>query len=127
MKRGAFDKERLATYSSDGINVILAEAFIYTTAAGEKIFIPAGAESDGASVPRILWRIFPPFGKYWRAAVLHDHLYRKTLRPKAECDNIFREAMLACGVPPAKAWTIYQGVNWFGFLAFKNCRKGRTS
>lgn len=119
-----FDKERLETYSTDGHDVNLAEPLTYTTAAGEAITIPAGSDSDGASVPEIFWNIFPPFGRYWRAALLHDYLYRHTLRPKAECDRIFREAMLACGVPGWKAWTIYQGVHLFGGSAFKNCRKG---
>jgi hypothetical protein len=123
VKVGSFDKERLETYSTDGLNVCLAEPFTYTTAAGEKILVPAGSESDGASVPRVFWRIFPPFGRYWRAALLHDFLYRSTEMPKAKCDAIFHEAMLACGVGRAKAWTIYQGVNWFGVFAFKNCRK----
>ena len=119
-----FDKERLSTTTTDGWNVIISEPFTYTTKAGEAITVPAGSDSDGASVPRVLWRLFPPFGCYYRAAVLHDYLYRHTLRPKAECDKIFLEAMLSCGVPKAKAWTIYQGVNWFGRWAFKNCRKG---
>lgn len=120
-----FNKERLETYSSDGHNVILAEPFVYTTNAGEKITVPAGSKSDGASIPRLFWRIFPPFGRYWRAALLHDYLYRYTLRPKAECDKIFREAMLACGVGRLQAWIIYQGVHLFGGIAFKSCRKRR--
>lgn len=126
-KPGRFDKVRLATRSSDGHNVILAEPLTYTTAAGEDITVPEGAESDGASVPRAFWRVFPPFGDYWRAALLHDYLYRQTERPKAQCDRIFHEAMLACGVPRWKAWTIYQGVNLFGVFAFKNCRKRRNA
>ncbi len=125
MKPGTFDKVSLKTKSTDGRNVVLDEPLTYCTRTGEEITVPAGAQSDGASVPRILWRIFPPFGLYWRAALVHDYLYGDTDKPKAECDHVFREAMLACGVPPAKAWTIYQGVNWFGFLAFKKCRKNR--
>lgn len=117
-----FDKTRLATSSSDGHNVILMEPLTYTTKAGEAITIPTGADSDGASVPKLLWNIFPPFGRYWRAALLHDYLYRHTARPKAECDKLLLEAMRACDVTRLKAETIYLGVKWFGFAAFRNCR-----
>lgn len=120
-----FDKKTLKTQSSDGHDVILDEDFSYTRPNGEKITVPAGADSDGASTPRFLWRLFPPFGNYWRAALLHDHLYRHTLTPKAECDRIFLEAMRDCGVNRVKAWIIYQGVHLFGGPAFKSCRKGR--
>lgn len=125
-KTGGFDKERLQTKSGDGHNVVLAEQLIYTTSWGADIRVPEGSDSDGASVPRLLWRVFPPFGRYWRAALLHDYLYRHTFMTKKVCDGIFYEAMLACKVPKIKAWTIYQGVNLFGGGAFKNCRKGRN-
>ena len=34
--------------------------------------VPVGFTSDGATVPRILWALFPPVGRYFLAAVLHD-------------------------------------------------------
>lgn len=117
-----FDKSKLKTASEDGLNVVLAEPLTYTALNGERITVPAGADSDGASTPRFLWRVFPPFGNYWRAALLHDYLYRHTDRPKAECDRLFLEAMRACSVPRMKAETIYLGVKWFGGPAFRNCR-----
>lgn len=117
-----FDKVQLKTESSDGHNVVLDEPLTYVTEAGESIVVPAGADSDGASTPEFIWNLFPPFGKYWRAALLHDYLYRHTDRPKAECDSIFLEAMKACDVPRMKRETIYLAVHWFGFAAFKSCR-----
>lgn len=35
--------------------------------------VPAGFISDGATVPRIAWAIFPPVGRYLTAAIIHDH------------------------------------------------------
>jgi hypothetical protein len=35
--------------------------------------MPAGFETDGASVPRLLWWLFPPIGRYLLAALVHDH------------------------------------------------------
>jgi uncharacterized protein DUF1353 len=69
------------------------EKVVYSSRSGEQIVISVGAESDGASVPKELWAVAPPFGWYWRAAVLHDFLYRYTQRPKSECDALLLEAM----------------------------------
>ena len=121
-----FDKVQLETYSSDGHNVVLAEPLTYLTRLGQIITVPVGSTSNGASVPSFLWSIFPPFGKYWRAALLHDYLYGKTTLPKAKCDKLFLEAMLDSGVPRLKAETIYLNVKWLGFWAFKKCRSGAT-
>lgn len=35
--------------------------------------VPAGFITDGASVPRGLWNLFPPIGRYLVAAIVHDH------------------------------------------------------
>lgn len=35
--------------------------------------VPAGFITDGATVPRWLWSVFPPVGRYFLAAVIHDH------------------------------------------------------
>ena len=34
--------------------------------------IPKGFTTDGATVPRVFWVLFPPVGKYLKAAILHD-------------------------------------------------------
>lgn len=117
-----FEKEEVETKSKDGHNVVLCEDLVYTSNKWGKIVVPAGAESDGASTPRFLWRLIPPFGNYWKAALLHDFLYRKTSRPKKECDLIFLEAMKSCGVNRFRAKVIYNGVRFFGGFAFKKCR-----
>jgi len=38
--------------------------------------IPKGFEFDGSSVPRFLWWIFPSYGNFFFAALLHDYLYQ---------------------------------------------------
>jgi hypothetical protein len=81
-----------------------------------------GTDSDGASTPPAIWPDIPPFGKYWRAAFLHDAAYRLKTRPiigtKRECDELFFEAMQACDVSAAEALIIYAGVAKFGWHAF---------
>ncbi|HYD00301.1 MAG TPA: DUF1353 domain-containing protein [Phycisphaerales bacterium] len=118
-----FDRAAAQVITSDGHEIVLAAALTYTTKVGEYIEIPTGATSDGASIPRLLWRILPPFGKYWKAALLHDYLYRDTRRPKKECDLLLKEAAIACGVPAWKAQILYLGVALFGRLAFNNNRR----
>ena len=83
------------------------------------IDVPEGFETDFASVPRGLWNIFPPDGKYSRAAVLHDYLYNTKKRSRKECDKIFLEAMRVLKVPFLKRHLMYQAVRSFGWVPWK--------
>jgi hypothetical protein len=58
------------------------------TIGGERVCVPEGFVSDGASVPRWFWRMLPPFGLYLRAAILHDWLYRSGWCSKREADRL---------------------------------------
>src|SRR4051794_33564779 len=40
----------------------------------EPFVVPAGFETDFASVPRALTWLLPRYGRYTKAAILHDHL-----------------------------------------------------
>lgn len=123
----SFTCTNLKVSTSDGRNFVLLEPFTYVTAKMERIEVPAGTESDGASTPREIWSAFPPFGDYWRAAFLHDYLYRETDRPKDECDSLFLEAMEALGVEDATRRTLYEGVHLWGAKAFSEYRAARAS
>lgn len=80
--------------------------------------VPAGFESDGASVPRFFWRlVFPPGdSRALFAAIVHDYIYRT--HPKGwtrkEADDTFRSLLLEDGVPAANARRAYWGVRLFG-------------
>ena len=106
----------------DGRNFILLDDVWFKrpdSVGGENICIPRGSQSDGASTPAALWALgLPPFGDHWRAAFLHDYLYRNTLRAKEVCDTIFYEAMIASAVPEARARWFYNGVSEAGQHAF---------
>lgn len=85
---------------------------------GKVITVPAGFLTDGASVPRVLWAILPAWGRYSRAAVVHDHLCEliKRGRPHplsptfAEAARIFRQAMKVCGVGTLTRWAMWAAV-----------------
>jgi len=83
------------------------------------IWVPAGFVTDFASVPWVLWTFLPYWGKYGKAAVLHDYLYQTYSRTRKEADDIFYEAMLVGGTKPWKAKIMHWGVRLFGWLAWQ--------
>lgn len=76
--------------------------------------IPSGTITDLATVPRVLWMIFPPHGQYAKAAIVHDYLYDQAIGSKAFADAVFLEAMEVLGVPKWRRLTMYWAVRVFG-------------
>lgn len=119
--------------TSDGRTFVLLESVIYITQDGKQSYImPAGSTSDGASTPPEIWFNFPPFGGYWPAAYLHDCAYRGTLQtldgkpamlPKDQCDDLLKDAMIACGTHQFTRDAIYEGVALGGQSSFDSDRK----
>ena len=91
----------------------------------EDLTVPAGFESDGASVPRFFWRIvFPPGDtKALRAAFLHDYIYRTHPAgwTKAQADDLFRKILIEDGVSRTSAALAYYGVRLFGGSSWAGC------
>ena len=111
-----------------------------------RLLVPAtvGApfETDLASVPRFLTWLFPRYGKYTKAAVLHDYLCQSAgketiavyptrdeggdaatagpellrLRDRSDADEIFRLVMTELGVPWARRWLMWSAVSWATLL-----------
>ncbi|MDL2275150.1 DUF1353 domain-containing protein [Desulfosarcina sp. OttesenSCG-928-G10] len=106
----------------DGLTVRLTQPF--TVWLGEEIIVvPAGTETDFASVPRALWRILPPWGKYSPAAVVHDYLYDSGIMTRAEADQVFLDLMKALGVPYLTRYAMYWGVRAGGWVSWNKCRE----
>lgn len=92
----------------------------YVTTAGDRLVVRPGATTDGASVPRLFWRLIPPFaGRHLAAAIVHDQLYatRGALGrfSREACDGIFREALRAAGVSRVQAWAMWAAVRAGGW------------
>lgn len=107
--------------NDDGCTFTLLTEFDYELGAlgsGRTIRVPAGLVTDFASVPRLLWNIFPPWGKYGKAAVLHDFMYQRQEFTKTFSDAIFLEAMEAIGVGWLTRTLIWNGVRFGGFVAW---------
>jgi hypothetical protein len=101
-----------------------------------RFVVPAGFDTDLASIPRALWWLISPGGRHGKAAVLHDYLYR--VRPRVsytgegfeavmdlargQADRVFREAMREDGVGLLRAWVMWAAVRLFGWLAWRKPR-----
>lgn len=81
--------------------------------------VPAGFETDFASVPRlpVTFMLFGNIGH--RAATWHDWAYKTGAYPREECDAIFRELLIAEGVSTFRAYSMYIGVRVGGESHYK--------
>lgn len=117
--------------SADGCTATLTRTLTYTTKDGWLIRVPRGFVTDFASIPRPLWVIIPPRGKYNRPAIIHDELYQHapidptTGKPctQARADYILREACENCDDRFTQRWAIYLGLKAGGFVTWNRYRK----
>jgi len=106
---------------------VVTEDYAYATKSGLQLVVPAGFETDGASVPRCLWAAIPPSGLHFNAAVVHDALYRTTAEnklPKSQCDDIFLEIMQRDQVPEERALAMVTAVRLLGYSSY---HRGKTA
>ena len=94
--------------------VILDRDLYYRSDLVGNVTIPVGFASDGASVPRALWNIYPPFGEYLEAAVVHDWYCVNHAVDSVTAAKVFREAMAVCGVGKWRRNKMYLAVRIFG-------------
>lgn len=85
----------------------------------EVISVPKGFITDLASVPRVFWSVFPPHGKYAKAAIIHDYLYEYRIFSRKRADDIFLEAMEVLGVAKWRRLSMYWAVRLGGESAWK--------
>ncbi len=106
----------------DGRKWRLVKPFVYHVGSEHSrdiIKVKAGFITDFASIPWIFWSWLPSWGKYGKAAVLHDHCYQTQCKTRKEADDIFLEAMIVSGTKKWKAKLMHKGVRWFGWLAYR--------
>ncbi len=78
--------------------------------AKETFVVPAGQDTDFASVPAALMWLIPRYGRWTKAAILHDYLWRSGVINKTDADGIFRRALRELGVPLYKRWMMWSAV-----------------
>jgi hypothetical protein len=98
---------------------------------GDKICIPVGYVTDFASVPPILWSLFPPIGKYNRAALIHDYLYDTQYKQRELGEHNARKfadsefLRIANESDPnskTRHYIMYLVIRWFGKTAWKSLK-----
>ena len=92
---------------------------------GETITVPRGFQTDFASVPPIFRFVAPRWGKYGKAAILHDYCYWEQQYKRRRADEIFREAMGVSGVALWRKLVMYWAVRLFGGRSWRENQKLR--
>lgn len=102
------------------------------TFSGRVSTVRAGFVFDWATVPRVLWALYPPSGtaskQYGIAALWHDWVYVHQQIAGCDCtredaDALFREIMLYVGVSPFQSALLYAAVRvggWYGWRRNKS-------
>lgn len=115
----------------DGRNWLVLEDFYYDTdvscgstpsSVTHRLKVQAGFITDFASIPRPLWGLVggPADGKYRKAAVLHDWLYRTPhIATRSQADQVLLEAMRVSGCSWFQRTVIYSGVRIGGGSSYQ--------
>jgi hypothetical protein len=76
--------------------------------------VPVHKRTDFASVPRAFVWFIPRYGRYTKAAILHDYLCSVAVPAgrigRIDADGIFRQAMRELGVPFLRRWIMWAAV-----------------
>lgn len=83
------------------------------------IYVPAGFTTDGASVPRWAWPVFPPVGRYFAAAVVHDYCIHVGL-PWPQATRIFRNALTELGIKGWRRFFLVAAVRFWGWITWRS-------
>jgi hypothetical protein len=83
-------------------------------ATAEDFEVPVHQGTDFASVPRVFVWFIPRYGRYTKAAILHDYLCSVAVPAgrisRIDADGIFRQAMRELGVPFLRRWIMWAAV-----------------
>ncbi len=97
----------------------LTSAFSYDSDVATAHFeVPAGFETDFASVPRIPIFFMLVGDIASEAAIIHDYLYSTKQVSRATADKVLREAAKVAGCPQWQAEILYLGVRLGGWYVW---------
>ncbi len=115
------EKTKLKLEFISNKKAVLLQDYIYSIN-GYDITVFKGFVTDGASVPHSLQWLYNPFGKYIKAAVIHDYLYstyNNTGINRTLADKIFYFIMKETGVDKRTCRRFYNAVKYFGATSWK--------
>ena len=123
-----FTRPLIVSPLPDGKRWVLREEFSYdigSKGSGDSVIVPVGFVTDFATVPRLFWTVYPKWGKYGNAAVVHDYLYWEQFFSRKRTDEIFLEGMIVLGVSKRDRKTIYHSIRLFGGWSWKKNQKDK--
>ena len=116
MKVVILDLPKIQPSAEDGECWVLVEDF-HVLVDGMMFTVPAGFKTDGASIPRFLWRLcgHPLETRRFPIAVLHDWLYEVDQGlTRQQVDEIYRDGLVSLGYGKWTANTEYYAIRLFG-------------
>lgn len=125
-----FTEILLVSPLADGKTWVIQKEFTYYVGeldSDETVTVPLGFQTDFASVPPVFRWLIPRWGKYGKAAIIHDYCYWEQRYTRERSDQIFREAMGVLGVARWKMFLMYQAVRLFGWWAWRANQKRRQA
>ena len=123
-----FTRPLVVSPLADARSWVLRESFGYDVdreGSGDTVDVPVGFVTDFASIPRPLWWLFPTWGRYGNAAVIHDFCYWDQGRSRSESDRIFLQAMEVLRVRWVTRHLLHVNVRLFGWLAWSSSSRRR--
>lgn len=96
----------------------LLEDLEVTKSDGSVITIKSGMETDLSSVPRFLWSLFPPFGDFLNASLLHDYLYINKIGTRKEADLEMLRMSNILHKSKIDNYLRYYAVRLFGWIVY---------
>ncbi|HET6489961.1 MAG TPA: DUF1353 domain-containing protein [Syntrophales bacterium] len=114
---------------ADSRDWMLVESVDYSIGnSGVIISVPKGFVTDFASIPQPLWSFgLSPYGRFSKAAIVHDYLYWMQNCTREQADNLLLIAMKESGVSRSQQDEIYLGVRAGGETAWESNRKDRAA
>ena len=105
-------------------NYILTKDYKVKLNNGDLIKIYRGYQTNGADIPRIFWRLYPPYSpEYMPAVVIHDYLCDKAIDEYANkadlqdkflyADDAFREILERLCISKSKITIFYNAVRFW--------------
>lgn len=106
---------RVVVEQIDDKNWKVREPFSYTGDV-DTFTVYDGMATDFASVPRVFVWLLPRYGRYTKAAIVHDLLWREYATQGKidwiDADGLFRQAMRELEVPFLRRWMMWAAVRW---------------
>ena len=106
-------------FDDDSINFILEERLVYASDITGFVIVPAGFETDLASIPRIFQSFIPKVDRHMLPAIVHDYLCREPGFNRKMADRVFLEAMKLKEVNPVRRRLMYWAVRIGAILGRK--------